>query len=441
MPFVRVGEDDEAVDLYYHIYEDQPYRRNGQDGEDSSSATSLSVLEGSPPQQNGRYHQPLRDNAHQLLRDKPRVVLIMGFAAGQGAWTPQLHGLLHPAKAEHGTSVTVLTMDNRGVGKSSCPRAKAAYRTAIMAQDILKLMDHLQWETAHIVGHSMGGMIAMKLAVLAPQRVCSLSIVSATGGGWQSLPFSWRAAKYMWKAYRAGNGKERAQVDLKFHFMRETLRQYVLGRRRKEMLLEEYTGVPDAGADKPPGQPKWAMQGQLSAIWHHSISATEFALLKRASFRRQVIHGRYDILAAPKHAEALAKKMCCRLVMLEGAHFITRECGTELNSLLRAIIFPAQSLDPQHYMATAAESDVVSSLRAPSQELEAAVELVATGRQVANGLWPESKPGSGVDGVDSSQVSGESPTAASTIGSSSTGSNLALLGVGKSPNSRCGKMS
>lgn len=26
------------------------------------------------------------------------------------------------------------------------------------------------------------------------------------------------------------------------------------------MLLEEYTGVPDAGADKPPGQPKWAMQ-------------------------------------------------------------------------------------------------------------------------------------------------------------------------------------
>lgn len=45
----------------------------------------------------------------------------------------------------------------------------------------------------------MGGMIAMKLAVLAPQRVCSLSIVSATGGGWQSLPFSWRAAKYMWK--------------------------------------------------------------------------------------------------------------------------------------------------------------------------------------------------------------------------------------------------
>lgn len=122
------------------------------------------------------------------------------------------------------------------------------------------LQAHLHWDTAHVVGHSMGGMIAMKLAVLAPERVCSLSIISATGGGWQSLPFSWRAAKYMWKvcsewqrqqkqrnrlqkgiykspslhwaclvmqAYRAGSGHERAKVDLKFHFMRETLRQYV----------------------------------------------------------------------------------------------------------------------------------------------------------------------------------------------------------------------
>ena len=34
----------------------------------------------------------------------------------------------------------------------------------------------------------------------------------------------------------------------------------VLGRRRKEMLLEEYTGVPDAGDGGAPPQPKWAMQ-------------------------------------------------------------------------------------------------------------------------------------------------------------------------------------
>lgn len=37
-------------------------------------------------------------------------------------------------------SRSVLTLDNRGVGKSSCPRPKAAYRTTIMAQDVLALM-------------------------------------------------------------------------------------------------------------------------------------------------------------------------------------------------------------------------------------------------------------------------------------------------------------
>ena len=76
---------------------------------------------------------------------------------------------------------------------------------------------HLGWDAAHIVGHSMGGMIAMKLAVQSPQRVCSLSIVSATGGGWQSLPFSWRAAKYMWKVRRCRISQQRAVANAEMH--------------------------------------------------------------------------------------------------------------------------------------------------------------------------------------------------------------------------------
>ena len=71
--------------------------------------------------------------------------------------------------------------------------------------------DHLRWERAHIVGHSMGGMIAMRLALLAPQRVRSLSVLSVTGGGWQSLPLSWRATKYMWKV---GFGPHITQVEI-----------------------------------------------------------------------------------------------------------------------------------------------------------------------------------------------------------------------------------
>ena len=55
---------------------------------------------------------------------------------------------------------------------------------------------HLRWGPTHVVGHSLGGMIATRLAVLAPERVASLTLVCATAGGWQSPPCSWRVAKY-----------------------------------------------------------------------------------------------------------------------------------------------------------------------------------------------------------------------------------------------------
>lgn len=45
--------------------------------------------------------------------------------------------------------------------------------------------DHLGWQRAHVVGFSMGGMVALKLGAAAPQRLHSLTALSVTGGGWQ----------------------------------------------------------------------------------------------------------------------------------------------------------------------------------------------------------------------------------------------------------------
>ena len=53
-----------------------------------------------------------------------------------------------------------LSLDNRGVG-ASVPAGKEV-TVPQMARDTLALMDHVGWQTAHILGHSLGGLISIK---------------------------------------------------------------------------------------------------------------------------------------------------------------------------------------------------------------------------------------------------------------------------------------
>lgn len=94
------------------------------------------------------------------------LVLIMGFGGDHLAW-----GLQVPAFAER---YRVIALDNRGVGQSSAP--DVPYTTAMMADDTAGLLDALAIEHAHILGVSMGGMIAQELALRHPRRVRTLQL-------------------------------------------------------------------------------------------------------------------------------------------------------------------------------------------------------------------------------------------------------------------------
>ncbi len=102
------------------------------------------------------------------------VVLIHGFAASyQLNWgMPGILDML--AKDYH-----VIALDNRGHGKSGKPHEVDKYGLN-MVGDIVRLMDHLKIEKAHIVGYSMGGFITTKLITTHPERVAS-AVIGAAG--------------------------------------------------------------------------------------------------------------------------------------------------------------------------------------------------------------------------------------------------------------------
>ena len=131
--------------------------------------------------------------------DGDPLVLVMGLGGPMTWWDPQLCRML----AEQG--FYVVRFDNRDVGRSSRVggrvtrsmlvragaglKVRAPYGLTDLAGDTFGLMDHLGMESAHVVGVSMGGMIAQTMAISQPRRVRSLtSIMSTTGKrtvGWQ----------------------------------------------------------------------------------------------------------------------------------------------------------------------------------------------------------------------------------------------------------------
>lgn len=111
--------------------------------------------------------------------DGEPVLLIHGYMVdGTLNWhLPGVVGLL--AK-----DYRVITIDNRGHGASDKPLRSSDYG-AKMADDAIRLLDHLKIDKAHFAGYSMGGMITLKVLATRPERVASAVI---GGMGWHELP-------------------------------------------------------------------------------------------------------------------------------------------------------------------------------------------------------------------------------------------------------------
>jgi pimeloyl-ACP methyl ester carboxylesterase len=95
----------------------------------------------------------------------PAVVLMHGYSG-----TLDRHFIANGVFASLAKDHRVIAMDLRGHGKSGKPHDPAAYGEQ-MSRDVVRLLDHLKIQRAHVVGYSLGAMIAGRLATLHPERL------------------------------------------------------------------------------------------------------------------------------------------------------------------------------------------------------------------------------------------------------------------------------
>ncbi len=100
------------------------------------------------------------------------LFLIAGMGADHRSWFPQVTAF--------GRYFKVITFDGRGIGKTDRPRE--LYTFEVLANDVVGLMDRLSLDSAHVLGESLGGIVAQETAIDFPQRVRKLILANTSVG-------------------------------------------------------------------------------------------------------------------------------------------------------------------------------------------------------------------------------------------------------------------
>lgn len=245
--------------------------------------------------------------------DGPPVVLIQGIGIGAAGWRPQMEALSPRFRC--------LAFDNRGFGESQ-PLA-GELTVELMADDVLALMDAQGWQSAHLIGHSLGGPIALYTARKARARVRSLSLLCTFASG--AIPT--RLTPWlMWVGMRTRIGTRRMR---RHAFLEIVMPPDVLASTDKDALAEQ---LAEPFSHDLADQPPVAMK-QLGAM--RRADATPF-LPELASIPTLVVSGAHDRIAPPYGGKALADGIPgARYVEIpDGSHGVTLQLPERINTLL-----------------------------------------------------------------------------------------------------------
>jgi 3-oxoadipate enol-lactonase len=118
------------------------------------------------------------------------VLLVHGLGYARWGWEPVVDELADRYE--------VVLFDNRGIGESDAPGGP--YSVRMMAEDAVAVLDTAGVERAHLLGTSLGGMVALQVALDWPERVDRLVLACTTPGGAGAAPMPDRTVRLMQEA-------------------------------------------------------------------------------------------------------------------------------------------------------------------------------------------------------------------------------------------------
>jgi pimeloyl-ACP methyl ester carboxylesterase len=216
---------------------------------------------------------------------------------------------------------TVVTIDNRGIGDST-PGSDPLTIEA-MSADAAAIMEAERVERAHVIGHSMGGLIALHLAVSRPRSITTLALLCTFADGADPTRPSLQMAGLGLRC-RLGTRRMRRNAMLDMVMPRDFLRR--IDRARLARELGDLFG--HDLADQPP-----IASAQLRAMSKFSAASR---LSELAGIPTLVVSGRHDPIAPPRLGRDIAERIPGARYeeWADASHALPIQCADRLNTLL-----------------------------------------------------------------------------------------------------------
>ena len=236
----------------------------------------------------------------------PAVALVMGLGYPAAMWWRQIPAIT--------TRYRVILIDNRGAGHTG-DVVGAPYSIETMAEDVIAVLEAADVKKVHLVGLSMGGMIAQELALSRPELVQSL-VLMATHPGIRHATFDPEALGLV-QARKSMSAREAAEAAIAFNYAETTSRA----------LMEEDWELRLPLASSPEGYTA-QMMGGISWSSLDRLSELEPPLL--------ILHGADDRLVPAVNGQRIADAVpgSVHVELADANHILTTDKADEVNELL-----------------------------------------------------------------------------------------------------------